>query len=238
MRIAIIGYGKMGHEIEKIAIERNHLVSYCIDLQNKHDFSLLNPDNTDVAIEFSNPEAAFNNISHCLDAGIPVVSGTTGWLSQFEEAVKLCNQRKLAFFYASNYSLGVNILFKLNKELSRIMNEFTGYDVDIEEIHHTTKLDAPSGTAITLANGICENYHRKKSWELGTASSPEVIAIKAIRLENIPGVHTVTWDSDIDTLKIHHSAKGRKGLAYGAVLAAEFLKGKQGVFGMNDLLQF
>jgi len=238
MRIAIIGYGKMGKEIEKILLERKHAISYIIDVQNQEDFSKLNRSNTDVVIEFSGPESAHPNILRCLELNIPVVSGSTGWIDKYEATATLFREKGGAFFYSSNYSIGMNMLFKLNKDLAHMMNGFPAYDVDIEEIHHTTKLDKPSGTAISLAKGIMEKLDRKKKWELDSATSGESIKITAVRKENVPGDHTVTYESDIDIIQIHHSAKGRRGLAFGAILAAEFLKGKKGVYGMNDLLKF
>lgn len=238
MRIAIIGYGKMGKEIEKILVERNHTISVIIDIQNQDDFIKLKTTNTEVAIEFSGPESAYQNILRCLELNIPVVSGSTGWIDKFEETADLFRNKGGTFFYSSNYSIGANILFKLNRELAHIMNALPAYDVEIEEIHHTTKLDKPSGTAISLANGIIKELDRKKKWELDSISNQESIKITALRKENVPGIHTVTYESDIDILKIHHSAKGRRGLALGAVMAAEFIAGKKGVFGMNDLLKF
>jgi 4-hydroxy-tetrahydrodipicolinate reductase len=238
MRVAIIGYGKMGKEIEKIVVERKHAISFIIDVQNQEDFSKLNSSNTDVVIEFSGPESAYHNILRCLELNIPIVSGSTGWIDKYEAIATLFREKGGAFFYSSNYSVGMNMLFKLNKDLAHMMNGFPAYEVDIEEIHHTTKLDKPSGTAISLAKGIIEELDRKKKWELDSSTSGESIKIAAVRKENIPGEHTVTYESDIDIIQIHHAAKGRRGLALGAVLAAEFLKGKKGVYGMNDLLKF
>ena len=238
MKIALIGYGKMGKEIEKMALERKHQISAIIDLNNQGDLEKLSPSTTDAAIEFSNPEAAFSNVTACLKLGIPVVSGTTGWLDKMQEIHKLCKEQDGAFFYSSNYSIGVNILFKLNQELASIMNSLGSYNVSIEEIHHTTKLDKPSGTAISLAKDIIERLDRKSKWELDADSSPDALKITALRQENVPGVHTVTYESDIDILSLHHSAKGRRGFAFGAVLAAEFLQIKKGIFSMNDLLKF
>jgi 4-hydroxy-tetrahydrodipicolinate reductase len=238
MRIAIIGYGKMGKEIEKIILERDHSISLIIDIQNQDDFIKLKTSNTDVAIEFSGPESALKNILRCLELNIPVVSGSTGWIDKYEETADLFRKKGGAFFYSSNYSIGANILFKLNKDLAHIMNGLPAYEVNIEEIHHTTKLDKPSGTAISLAKGIIEELDRKNRWDLTPVSSPESVKISALREENVPGVHTVTYESDIDILKIHHSAKGRRGLAFGAVMAAEFLIGKKGVYSMSDLLKF
>jgi 4-hydroxy-tetrahydrodipicolinate reductase len=238
MRIAIIGYGKMGKEIEKIILERKHSISLIIDIQNQDEFTKLITSNTDVAIEFSGPESAHQNILRCLEFNIPVVSGSTGWNDKFEVTANLFREKGGAFFYSSNYSIGANILFKLNRDLAHIMNGLPAYDVEIEEIHHTTKLDKPSGTAISLAKGIIEELDRKNKWELDSVTSGESVKITALREENVPGVHTVTYESDIDLLKIHHSAKSRRGLAFGAVMAAEFLVGKKGVYGMTDLLKF
>ncbi len=237
MRIAILGYGKMGREIEKTAIERMHSVELIIDITNKSDLNKENLSKTDVAIDFSTPDSAFNNILTCFDANTPIVSGTTGWLDKFEEIIKICKEKDQAFFYASNYSLGVNLFFQLNKHLASLMDVFENYDVDIEEIHHTQKLDAPSGTAISLAQDIISNLKRKSKWELDKAGDKDSIKIKAIREDNIPGIHTITYDSPVDTIEIRHSAKNRKGLALGAVMAAEFLYNKKGVFTMNDLLK-
>ena len=238
MNIILLGYGKMGKEIEKIINERKHTVSFIIDIQNQPDINKINSSNTDVAIEFSGPEAAHNNILKCLDLNIPVVSGSTGWIDKYDETARSFKEKGGAFFYASNYSIGANILFKLNRDLAHIMKMFPSYEVNIEEIHHTTKLDKPSGTAISLAKGIIEEVGRKTKWELDNSSSAETIKITALRKENVPGIHTVTYESDIDILQIHHSAKGRRGLAHGAVVAAEFLMGKKGVYGMHDLLKF
>ena len=238
MRVALIGYGKMGREIEKVLLDSSHQVSLIIDLPNQADMAKLEKTTTDVAIEFSNPEAAAGNVEACIGKGIPVVCGTTGWLDRMEQMRSLCLQKGGTFFYASNYSIGMNILFKLNRELAAIMNNFPEYDVRIEEVHHTTKLDKPSGTAISLAKDVIGSLDRKTSWELDKASNPAVLRIDAIRQENVPGVHTVTYESDIDIVQIHHAAKSRRGLAFGAVMAAEFINGKKGVFGMNDLLKF
>ena len=238
MRIAIIGYGKMGKEIEKVLNERNHSISAIIDINNYHEINKLNSSNTDVVIEFSGPESAYKNILKCMELKLPVVSGSTGWIDKYEETARLFKVSGGAFFYSSNYSIGVNILFKLNKDLARIMRALPTYNVDIEEIHHTTKMDKPSGTAISLAKGIIEEIGRKTKWELDGTGQEKAIKITALRQENVPGIHTVTYESDIDTLQIHHSAKGRRGFAFGAVLAAEFLYGKTGVYGMDDLLKF
>ncbi|MFW5886614.1 MAG: 4-hydroxy-tetrahydrodipicolinate reductase [Bacteroidota bacterium] len=237
MKIILLGYGKMGKEIEKIAVDRKHQIAHKIDVHNKE---LLNPKDLrkgDIAIDFSTPESAYSNIMTCFEAGIPVVCGTTGWLDKFEEVKKVCLETKQAFFYASNYSLGVNIFFAINKYLAAIMNQFNEYEINMEEIHHTQKLDAPSGTAITLANGIIGEMERFNKWNLDTAQDNETIPIVAIRKNNVPGIHTITYDSEVDLITISHSAKSRKGFALGAVLAAEFILEKQGVFGMEDLLK-
>ena len=238
MNIALIGYGKMGKEIEKIAIARNHKITLIIDINNIADLNIENLSKADVAIEFTTPHTAIDNYLKCFEAGIPVVSGTTGWLQRYDEVITLCKKYNSAFFYASNFSLGVNIFFKLNAYLARIMNKYDNYNVEIEEIHHTQKLDAPSGTAITLANDIIKNITRKQKWELNTEDKINNLNIRAIRQDAIPGIHTIKYESEVDFIQITHSAKNRQGLALGAVMAAEFIKNKKGIFSMNDLLKF
>ncbi len=237
MRIAILGYGKMGKEIEKIAIERNHTIQLIVDIDNQADLNKENLSKAEIAIDFSTPSSAYDNILTCFDAGTPIVSGTTGWLDKFEEITKICREKNQTFFYASNYSIGVNLFFQINKYLAGIMNNFSNYDVEIEEIHHTQKLDAPSGTAISIANDIIPLLDRKSKWELDKASDSNSIKIKAIREDNVPGIHKVSYDSPIDTIEIRHSAKSRKGFALGAVMAAEFIYNKKGVYSMNDMLK-
>jgi 4-hydroxy-tetrahydrodipicolinate reductase len=237
MKIALLGYGKMGKEIEKIALERGHSVPLIIDINNKHDLTVQNLKKADVAIDFSIPESAFENILQCFEAGIPIVSGTTGWLDKFNVVTKICRDKNQTFFYASNYSLGVNLFFNLNRYLAKMMNSFENYNVAMTEIHHTQKLDAPSGTAISLANDIISALERKKNWELTNKPSSDVLGITAVREGTVPGTHIITYDSDIDYIKIEHVAKGRKGFAFGAVLAAEFIKDKKGLFSMEDLLK-
>ncbi len=237
MNIAIIGYGKMGKEIEKLAQERDHNVVLRIDENNiksltKDDFS-----NVDVAIEFSVPECAFSNINLCFDNNIPVVSGTTGWLEKFDDVLERCKNENKTFFYASNYSIGVNLFFKLNKHLAKMMNNFADYNVRVEETHHTQKLDAPSGTAITLAEGLIENIERKNNWEKEQENSDNVIVVKSFREGNVPGNHKVIYDSSFDKIMIEHNAKSRKGFALGAILAAEFIISKKGYYSMDDLLK-
>lgn len=238
MKIAILGYGKMGQEIEKGARERGHEIPLIVDVDTRSRFTAENLKKADVAIDFSTPSSAFENIMKCFEAGIPVVSGTTGWLNRFEEVVEECLNNEQAFFYASNFSIGVNILFKINKVLADIMDHIPGYNVSIEEVHHTQKLDKPSGTAISLVNDIISSLQRKECWELDKESNPSVIKIDALREENVFGIHEVTYESDVDIIKIFHSAKSRKGFALGAIMAAEFLHGKKGVYTMDDLLNF
>ncbi|WP_075343095.1 4-hydroxy-tetrahydrodipicolinate reductase [Tenacibaculum agarivorans] len=230
MKIALLGYGRMGKEIEKIALERGHEVVIKDDGTKNYDIT-----NADIAIDFSIPTAAFSNISNCLQNNIPVVSGTTGWLEKYEEAVNLCETNNGGFIYASNFSLGVNIFFELNQQLAKMMNSLDQYKVSIEEIHHTKKLDAPSGTAITLAEGIIENSD-KTAWELDNKTSDDHIPITAVRTPEVPGTHTINYDSVVDSIEIKHTAHNRKGFALGAVIAAEWLKDKKGVFTMKDVL--
>ncbi|MCD8447850.1 4-hydroxy-tetrahydrodipicolinate reductase [Tenacibaculum finnmarkense] len=230
MKIALLGYGRMGKEIEKIALQRGHEIIIKASGTATYDIT-----KADVAIDFSIPDAAFNNISHCVNNQIPVISGTTGWLEKYDSIVELCNQKQGAFIYASNFSLGVNVFFELNKQLAKMMQTLDQYTISIEEIHHTKKLDAPSGTAITLAEGIIENS-AKKAWELDAKTSEENIPITAIRTPDVPGTHTTTYDSIVDSIAIKHTAHNRQGFALGAVIAAEWLADKTGVFTMRDVL--
>ncbi len=238
MKIALIGYGKMGQEIEKIAIERGHEIELIIDIDNRSD---LNPEklkNIDVAIEFTIPSAAIDNFKDCFEGNVPVVTGTTGWLDRFDDIKAICETRQKGLFFAPNFSLGVNVFFKLSEYLAKIMDQLGDYDLDITETHHIHKKDAPSGTAIKLADDILKHIKRKTSWELSDGEvQKDALKIKAIRENNIPGIHTIHYESMVDDILITHSAKSRKGFALGAVLAAEFMKGKQGVYDMNDLLQ-
>jgi 4-hydroxy-tetrahydrodipicolinate reductase len=238
MNIALIGYGRMGHEIEAAALKRGHSVKLIVDKENQDDLNAVKLKDIDVAIEFSFPEAAFGNVSKCLETGTPVVSGTTGWADGYEEAVKICRKNNTAFLHSTNFSIGVNLLFRLNAELAKHMEKYGEYNVAIEEIHHTKKLDAPSGTAITLASGITENNSFYKGWTLMPEQQENKIPITAVREGLVPGTHIITWDSDIDTLTLKHEAKNRKGLALGAVIAAEFIHNKKGVFTMNDVMGF
>ncbi len=237
MKIALIGYGKMGKEIEQILIARGHTIPLIIDLNNTNDLDAAHLKEIDVAIEFTTPSTAYGNVVKCLEAGVPVVCGTTAWLDKLPQVEQLCKEKNGAFFYASNYSIGVNIFFEINRRLAQLMNRFGEYDVTIEETHHTQKKDAPSGTAVTLAEGVLENLDRKQKWVCGTTTVPEELEVVAIRRSVVPGTHTVTYESDVDALSITHMAKSRRGFALGAVLAAEFLHGKTGIFSMKDLMQ-
>jgi 4-hydroxy-tetrahydrodipicolinate reductase len=238
MNIALIGYGKMGHEIEKIAVSRGHNIVSIIDVNNPDDFGSFAFKSADVAIEFSTPDSAIDNYRKCFAAHIPVVAGTTGWLEHINEVKKACLEGGQTFFYASNYSLGVNIFFVLNKYLARIMNSCPDYDVKIEETHHIHKLDAPSGTAITLAESVLENIGWKDRWTLETGENKTDLIIHSIREGEVPGIHEITYESEVDVISIKHDSKSRKGLALGAVIAAEFTKGKKGFLGMDDMLKF
>lgn len=236
MKVALIGYGKMGHEIESILISRGHSVDVVFDVANMGDICTERLKNVDVAIEFSTPEAALNNIIACLKAGVPVVSGTTGWLDKFHEAETICKKHDGAFFYASNYSIGVNLFQEVNIRLAKLMNAFEQYDVTVEETHHTQKKDAPSGTAITLAQEILDSIDRKTTWYQGATIDPKQLGISSVRRSIVPGTHTIIWESEVDSITITHTAKSRRGFALGAVTAAEFIVGRHGVFSMRDLL--
>lgn len=238
MNIALIGYGKMGKEIEKIALKRKHSIQVIIDQDNIDEFNTEKFRTCDVAIEFTNPESAISNFHKCFDAKVPVVSGTTGWLKKWDDIINYCNTKESGFFYASNFSIGVNILFYLNEQLAKIMNQYPDYNIDIEETHHTQKLDAPSGTAISLANDLINNIDRKTEWKLDETNVDNQLKIKANRIENIPGEHTIKYESDVDIIRLNHAAKSRVGFALGAVMAAEFMNGKSGVYSMKDLLKF
>ena len=238
MRIALIGYGKMGKTIEQIALQRGHTISYIIDQENSQELARLSPDNTDVAIEFTNPERAFTHIRACLLQQVPVVCGTTGWLAQKSEAESICTAQQGAFFYASNFSVGVNIFFRLNEYLATLMQQQTTYQVTMEEIHHTEKKDAPSGTAITLAEGIMQNLQGFQKWVNAPTQNSQELPIISTREPDVPGTHSILYASEIDEIEIKHTAHSRQGFATGAVLAAEWLKDKKGVFGMADMLGF
>ena len=231
MKIALLGYGKMGQTIERIALERGHEIVLKKDEFNTYE----GLSNADVAIDFSIPTVAVSNISSCFHANIPVISGTTGWLEHYDEMVALCEAKKGAFISSSNFSLGVNLFFELNEYLAKMMSKFNSYQVEMEEIHHTQKLDAPSGTAISLAKGVIENS-AYTNWTLDNPK-PKEIHIEAKRIENIPGTHTVTYNSIVDSIEIKHTAHNRDGFALGALIAAEWIVGKKGVFTMKDVLE-
>ena len=238
MKIALIGYGKMGKIIERIALERGHEVVCRIDIDNQHDFESKEFASADVAIEFTAPSVAIANYRRAWKAGVAVVSGTTGWNTQLPEIKSEIEKNNHTLFWASNFSLGVNIFFELNKKLAQMMNKFSAYDVTMSETHHIHKLDAPSGTAVTLAEGILENIERKSEWVLGENKSENQLSIDAIREGEVAGIHTIKYESAADFIEITHHAYNREGFALGAVLAAEFTCGKKGFWGMNDMLKF
>ncbi|WP_298370381.1 4-hydroxy-tetrahydrodipicolinate reductase [uncultured Lutibacter sp.] len=231
MKIALLGYGRMGKTIEQIALQRGHEIVLKVDENTEsYDIKL-----ADIAIDFSIPSVAFENISNCLKNNVPVVSGTTGWLDKYEEALELCKQNNGGFIYASNFSLGVNIFFELNEYLAKMMSNLTDYQISMEEIHHTKKLDAPSGTAISLAEGIIK-HSNKKNWALDVTSNENEIPIVAKRIPDVPGTHSIEYKSSIDSIDIKHTAFTRDGFALGAVIASEWLFGKKGVYSMKDVL--
>jgi 4-hydroxy-tetrahydrodipicolinate reductase len=236
MNIALIGYGKMGKEIEQIAISRGHVITLKIDITNADSCTVDELKKVDVAIEFSTPESAIKNIYKCFDANIPIVVGTTGWLNRLEEVKEKCSEKKQTLFYASNYSIGVNLFFRLNAYLAQLMNSYPNYNPKMEEVHHVHKLDSPSGTAISLANKVVEKLERKSKWVNESTSVENELEIISKRIDEVPGTHTVTYSSDVDEISMTHTAHSRKGFALGAVIAAEWIKGKKGVFGMKDLM--
>jgi len=238
MNIALVGYGRMGHEIEEMALKMGHKVIARIDVDNQDDFTPEKLADASVIIEFTTPDTAFRNIVKGLEMRIPVVSGTTGWLGHYDEVVKLCRKYETSFIHSSNFSIGVNILFRINSELARLMAGQKEYRPAIEEIHHVKKLDAPSGTAIVLADGIKAHHPYFKGWSDAENSKNNSIPITSVREGSVPGIHVVTWDSEIDAITIRHESKGRKGLALGAIIAAEFIRNRRGVFTMADVLGF
>ena len=231
MKIALLGYGKMGKVIERIALERGHEIV----LRKSSSSSFDGLENADVAIDFSVPDSATTNISECINRGIPVVSGTTGWLEDYHKMVALCNEKNAAFIYGSNFSLGVNLFFELNEYLAKMMSKFNQYNVSMEEIHHTHKLDKPSGTAISLANGII-NHTKYNDWSIENPKADEVF-IDVKRIDPVPGTHSIFYTSEVDTIEIKHTAHSRDGFAFGSIIAAEWLIGKKGVFTMKDVLE-
>jgi 4-hydroxy-tetrahydrodipicolinate reductase len=236
MRIALIGYGKMGKAIEEVALHRGHEIVIKIDQPNLHEFNKENMAKVDVAIEFTSPHTAFDNLKSCIEFGVPVICGSTGWAERLEEIKKIAADKNGAFIYSSNFSVGVNIFFEVNKRLAMLMAPHKEYEVILEETHHTQKKDAPSGTAITLAEQILEHVKRKKQWVNEISDNPEDLEIISQRIDPAPGTHSIKYSSAIDDIEIIHTAHNRKGFATGAVLAAEFLKDKKGFFTMKDVL--
>lgn len=248
MNIALLGYGKMGKIIEKIATDRKHNIVLKIDFYNQQDLTAENLQKADVVIEFSTPGSVLNNINHCFDAGVPIVVGTTGWYQHIPELKQKCHSGNNTLLYASNFSVGVNIFFHVNKVLARLMNNYPYYDVQVEEIHHTQKLDSPSGTAITIAEGIIENIDTKNEWvNVLTAEGDETnddnvsndqLLIESFRIDSVPGTHTVIYDSEVDSIEFKHTAHNRNGFALGAVLAAEWVANKKGFFSAEEMFDF
>lgn len=237
MNILLLGYGKMGKVLDRIAQERGHHIVARVDEHNRADLTNLSLAAIDVVIEFSHPDSAFENLKYCLETGFPVVCGTTGWLSKKPEIEQLCQQKQGAFFYASNYSIGVNLFFQLNKQLAQLIRPYQSeYEVLMTEVHHTEKKDAPSGTAITLAEGLIENLNNKENWINQQIAKPTEVPIWSVREGKVPGTHTIKYVSGVDEIEIIHTARSRDGFALGAVIAAEWIAGKKGIFGMNDLL--
>lgn len=236
MKIALIGYGKMGKAIEELALQKGHQVIYRIDVESTDLLNKEKLQQAEVAIEFSTPDTAFSNIMKCFDAHIPVVCGTTGWLQKLDEVKKRCLAEKQAFLYASNFSIGVNLFFEVNKQLAGLMEKQSQYEISMEEIHHTEKKDAPSGTAITLAEQILEQVSRKKQWINDIQQQTETINIVSKRIDPAPGTHIVRYTSEIDDIEIRHTAHSRKGFALGALTAAEWIRRKEGVFSMKEVL--
>jgi 4-hydroxy-tetrahydrodipicolinate reductase len=236
MNIALIGYGKMGRAIEKIAISRGHTIVARVDA-SPSDWDTIKTTKADVAIEFSLPEKAAENVKKCLEMGIPVLSGTTGWLTEKTAVDQLALGKNIPFFYASNYSLGVNLFFKLNEYLAQLVSAYPQYQISMEEIHHTQKKDAPSGTAITLAEGVLKHFKQKTEWALSGEQTSTEIPITSKRIDPYPGQHTITYHSSVDDIEIRHTAHSREGFALGAVLVAEWLPAQKGILGMDDFLK-
>ncbi len=245
MKLALLGYGKMGQIVERFALERGHEVVLKITIDNLQDLTVANLANADVAIDFSAPDAVVNNIYKCFEASVPIVVGTTGWYGKLQEIKNDCLSSNNTLLYGSNFSIGVNLFFYLNKVLAKLMNNYPAYEVQVEEIHHTQKLDAPSGTAMTIAEDIIENLDRKTEWlnEIVGTPIPEIIKneqllIESHRIENVPGTHTVVYSSEVDDIEIKHTAHSRAGFALGALVAAEWLQNKQGFYNVADVFNF
>lgn len=237
MKIALLGYGRMGKEIEKIALSRGHEIILKLDSEDDWTRQKELLAEADVAIEFSIPESAMSNIFKCFDVNLPVVVGTTGWLGSLEHVKQVCDEHHQSLFYASNFSVGVNLFFELNRKLAQLMNNYENYEVAINEIHHAQKLDKPSGTAITLADTIISLVDRKDKWVSGEQANDYELGVSSERIDDVPGTHIVSYTSEIDDIKIEHISKSRRGFALGAMLAAEWLPGKRGIFTMADLLK-
>jgi len=246
MKIALLGYGKMGQIIERIALERGHEVVLKINVDNREDLTESNLRKADVAIDFSTPDSAVDNIYACFEANLPIVVGTTGWYGQLQEVKNECLLSNNALLYGSNFSIGVNIFFHVNRILAKVMNDYPAYEVQVEEIHHTQKLDSPSGTAMTIAEDIIANVDRKSEWVNALAGTPaedevlkkEQLLIESLRIENIPGTHTVLYSSEVDEIEFKHTAHNRSGFALGAVVAAEWLEKRQGFYNITDIFNF
>lgn len=236
LKIIIVGYGRMGQEIKQVAEKRGHEILMTIDKDNQDEFTPENLKKADVAIEFSLPDAAYDNIKKCFDANLPVVSGTTGWLERFYDIRRYCLEKDTAFFYASNFNIGMNLFFKVNEYMAKIMNHYSNYDVEIEETHHVHKVDAPSGTAVKLAESLINEIKRKNKWKKEKGEAEDEIPVKSIREDEVPGIHRVMYSSSFDEIELKHSARSREGFALGAVMAAEFIHDKQGIYSMDDLL--
>jgi 4-hydroxy-tetrahydrodipicolinate reductase len=236
MKIALIGYGKMGQAIDAIATAKGHEIVLRVDINSQHLLAKEHLEQADVAIEFTTPDTAYNNVLKCFEANVPVVCGTTGWLDKLPEIKAICAEKQQAFLHATNFSIGVNIFFEVNKKLAELMASQPQYNVWMEEIHHTHKKDAPSGTALTLAEQLMAAVTRKTGWVNAESPQPDVLSIISKRIDPAPGTHTINYTSDIDDITITHTAHSREGFAAGAVVAAEWLKGKTGVFGMRDVL--
>jgi len=236
MKAGLIGYGKMGKEIEKILLERGHSAPLIFDVDNLDELTPENLKRCDVVIEFTTPDAAVKNYLACFEAGVPVVSGTTGWLNSRELVLEKCREKNGTFFHTTNFSIGVNLFFELNRKLAEIMSDHPGYALSMKEVHHTQKLDAPSGTAITLAEDLISMIPEKKSWRNDLNTSAEEIGILSERIENVPGIHTINWESAVDTIQITHISKSRKGMALGAVMAAEYSLNHKGILSMKEML--
>lgn len=237
MNIALIGYGKMGRTIESLGLDQGHSFPLIIDVDNTGDLNSEKMELVDVAIEFTIPDTAPANIMSCIDLGIPVVSGTTGWNDRFNEVANYCRSKQGALFYASNFSIGVNILFAMNRQLAKIMDRFTAYTVSIKEVHHSEKLDAPSGTAISLAEQIIAEQRRINKWSLEELDDPTSLTIEAVRRGEVKGDHSIRYDSELDSITLSHRAKSRNAFAAGALMAARFIRNQTGIFGMKDLLR-